>query len=134
MTNDQRSKILEFIDDLIKYKLDQLKIDKFIEKKKEFYSIEIDSGLPLIIPKGSPLGFSYGNKIIYFSVSENGNITLSKEEEVFTDVDIEISQKYFTIFKDFYIKKQNGVLNDIIDSSYSDLNLRRESNIGKLIM
>lgn len=130
MTKEQCDKITQFIDDLIEYKLDKIKFDNFITKKKEYYSIEIDSGVPLIIPGAFNLSFS--NQMIYFSVCEDGGIVLSREE-MYSDNDLVFAKKYFNILRDLYIKRQSEIIDNIVDKSYSDLKLRRESNIGKLI-
>ena len=130
MTKDQCDKITQFIDDLIEFKLDKIKLDHFISKKKEYYSIEIDSGVPLIL-KGA-FNLSFSNQMIYFSVCEDGGIVLSREE-MYTDNDQVFAKKYFNILRDLYIKRQSEIIDNIVDKSYSDLKLRRESNIGKLI-
>lgn len=129
MTKEQCDKIAQFIDDLIDYKLDKIKLDHFITKKKEYYSIEIDTGVPQIF--GS-LNLSFGNQMVYFSVCEDGSIVLSREE-VYTDTNQVFAKKYFNILRDLYIKRQSEIIDNIVDKSYSDLKLRRESNIGKLI-
>jgi hypothetical protein len=132
MTKEQCDKITQFINDLIEFKLDKMKLDHFISKKKEYYSIEIDSGVPLIITGLSSFNLSFSNQMIYFSVCEDGGIVLSREE-MYSDNDEVFAKKYFNILRDLYIKRQSEIIDNIVDKSYSDLKLRRESNIGKLI-
>lgn len=132
MTKEQCDKITQFINDLIEFKLDKMKLDHFISKKKEYYSIEIDSGVPLIITGLSSFNLSFSNQMIYFSVCEDGGIILSREE-MYSDNDQVFAKKYFNILRDLYIKRQSEIIDNIVDKSYSDLKLRRESNIGKLI-
>ncbi len=129
MTKEQSDKISQFINDIIEYKLDKLKIDHFITKKKEYYSIEIDTGVPQLL---GTLNISFSNQMVYFSVGEDGSIVLSREE-VFTDTDQVFAKKYFNILRNLYVKRQSEIIDNIVDKSYSDLKLRRESNIGKLI-
>jgi len=131
MTKDQSDKLSLFIDDLLDHRFDKLKFDFYTYRKKRNYSIEIDSG---VSQKPLSFGIVFGTQTIRFCVCEDGSITLYRDDyESFNDNDLVFARKYFDILQDKYIKKQNEIINSIIESSYIDLNLRRDSNISKLI-
>lgn len=133
MTEEQKEKISIFIDDLLKYKTNQLEFNFFISKKKINYSIEIDTGIP-IPTSNSMFQLSFGNQKIKFTVCEDGDITLIKDSyKMFHDNDVSFAKKYLDILHDKCIESQSKIIDNIVDSSYSDLKLRRDSNIGKLI-
>lgn len=134
MTKEQKDKLSVFIDDLLNYKEDLLTFDLFIKHKKKNYSIEIDTGVATK-PLSNTFSFNLGtNQKVYFRVCEDGEIILTRDDyESFSDNDKEFAGKYFNILKERYTKRQSKIIDEIVDSSYSDLKLRRDSNIGKLI-
>lgn len=132
MTQEMTNKISCFIDDLLEHRLDLLTLDFFISKKKRNYSIEIDTGVsckPMV-----NIGIIFGTQKVYFSVCEDGGMVLSRQDyDVFSDNDSVFAKKYFDKLQIAYTQRQIEIVDNIIDSSYSDLKLRRDSNIDKLI-
>ena len=133
MIKEQSDIISKFIDDLLLYKLQQLKFNCSTKRNVKTYSIDIDTGVP-IKTSNNLFGMSFGNQYVHFSVSDNGNIVFTRDDyDGFYSDDKILSSKYFKILESYYIKRQCETLNKIVDSGYSDLNLRRQSNLGKLI-
>lgn len=133
MKTELQNNLSVFIDDIIKYKFDDLKIEYFLEKKKYSYVIELKTGK---IVKDTCLNFIINeeeDKII-LTVCEDGCITLEKNTlDTFYDIDIDFCSKYFPIIKDAYHRKQKSILSLLLSTSYSDLGILRESNLDKLI-
>ena len=125
---------LEFIDDLIEYRLDEIEIDIYIDKKKySYYSIDIDT--KMISRTNNALGLSILTQRIHFCVCpETGLVTLSRDDyNDYKDTNIEFAKKYAEIITNANDRLKKDALDKIIDNSYKDLKLKRESNIRKLI-
>lgn len=133
MISEMENKLSAFIDDLIKYRYDDIEFYITTKRNNEIYHLEIDTKVPTK-PLGN-FGISFGNQKIIFSVSPNtGSVTLYRDDyKSFGIENMEFSKKYAEIIKNSYLDKQVKLLDDIVDNSYTDLNLKRESNLGKLI-
>lgn len=130
------NKLSEFIDDLIEYRFDEIKFDVYIQgrKKYKYYSLEIETNIKLKPSK--LLGFQFfDNQFIRFIICVNTNeITLHRDDyEDFVFTHIDLSNKYSKIIENLYLKKLDIYLNKIVNDSYKDLNLYRESNLGNLL-
>lgn len=128
-----RNKLSIFIDDLFEYRLEQLEIDIYTEKKKIYYSIDIDT--KIVCKTGNTFGLSLFTQRVHFCVCpESGLILLTRDDfNEYRDENHEFAKKYSDIISNAYLKKQKESLDSIIDSSYNDLKLKRDSNIRKLI-
>lgn len=135
VTDYMINKLSEFIDDLIEYRLEEIEIDIYTDKKKKefYYSIDIDT--KMISRTNNALGLSILTQRIHFCVCpETGLVILSRDDyNEYKDENIEFAKKYAKIITDVNIRLQKDALDKIIDNSYQDLKLKRESNIRKLI-
>jgi len=135
MTEEMRAKLSCFIDDLIEHRLNQLEIDIYADKKKklQYYSIDIDT--KITCRTNNTFGLSILTQRVHFCVCpQTGFILLTRDDfDEYRDEDIEFTKKYSEIIQSVYLKKQKDSLYDIVDSSYVDLKLQRDSNIRKLI-
>ena len=114
------SKLSLFIDDLLEYRLQEIEIDIYTDKKKKdfYYSIDIDT--KMISRTNNALGLSILTQRVHFCVSpQTGFVMLSRDD--------------YNDYKDVNIKLKKEALDKIIDSTYQDLKLQRDSNIKKLI-
>lgn len=130
MTNENRYKLSRFIDDLIEHRCDKLIFNIYLDKKKiKYYSIDIDTD---VIRKTN--GFSFLTQTIHFCVCpQKGSILLTRDDFAdYMDEDIDLSTKFSEIIQSLYLKKQKEALDNIIDNSYIDLKLQRDSNIKEL--
>ena len=130
MTTELKDKLSRFIDDLIEHRWDKLIFNIHIHKKKiKYYSIDIDTE---VIRKTNGLGFL--TQTIHFCVCpENGFISLTRNDFAdYIDEDIELANKFSEIIQSLYLRKQKEALDNIIDNSYIDLKLQRDSNIKEL--
>ena len=135
MTDYIKNKLSNFIDDLISHRLDELEFDIWSEKKKQsnyYYTIDLDTKIPT--NPQSTFGVSFSTQKIHLSVNTNGLILFMRDEfNEYKDEDLEFTKKYSNIIKNLYTQRQKEIVDKIIDSSYTDLKLQRESNIRKLI-
>jgi len=122
-----------FIDDIIKYKFDDLKIEYITEKKKCYYVIKLKTGKVI---KNIVHSFVLNDEddTIILTICDDGNITIEKNKlDTFYDKDIDFCSKYFPIIKEAYHRKQKSILSLLLSTSYNDLGILRESNLDKLI-
>lgn len=135
VTDYMISKLSLFIDDLLEYRLQEIEIDIYTDKKKKdfYYSIDIDT--KMISRTNNALGLSILTQRVHFCVSpQTGFVMLSRDDyNDYKDENIEFAKKYAEIISDVNIKLKKEALDKIIDSTYQDLKLQRDSNIKKLI-
>ena len=135
VTDYMINKLSEFIDDLLEYRLQEIEIDIYIDKKKKYsyYSIDIDTKITCRINNAH--GLSILTQRIHFCVSpESGLVLLLRDDfNEFRDEDFTFAKKYAEIISDVNMKLKKEALDKIIDSSYQDLKLQRDCNIKKLI-
>jgi hypothetical protein len=132
MTEYQKEKLSKFLDDLIEFRFDVCVFDAHRDKKFSYWSIDIDTTLP--IKSVSQNNFTQFQKI-HFAVSpDSGMVLLYKDNfDEYSVEDLEFAKKYSKIIQSCIDKKMNMALDNLIDSSYLDLKLHRDSNIKKLI-
>ena len=135
VTDYMINKLSLFIDDLLEYRLQEIEIDIYVDKKKKYsyYSIDIDT--KMVCKANNALGLSILTQRIHFCVSpESGLVLLIRDDfNEYRDEDFTFAKKYSEIISDVNIKLKKEALDKIIDSSYQDLKLQRDSNIKKLI-
>lgn len=135
MTEEMRSKLSIFIDDLIEYRSEQLDIDIYTDKRKKLYYYSIDIDTKIACKTNNTFGLSFITQTVHFCVCpQTGLVLLTRDDfNEYRDEDIEFSNKYSEVISKLYLKRQKDSLDDIINSSYTDLKLQRDSNIRKLI-
>lgn len=131
MTDYQKEKLSKFIDDLIEYKFDLIWFDSHLDRKKEYFTIDVDTLVPV---KNNTASFSVTQKVHFAVSTTTGLVLLYKDDyEDFRTHDLEFAKKYSEIIKNCINKKLDECLDGIVNSTYAELKIQRESNIKKLI-
>lgn len=138
MTKEVCNRLENFLYLLLDYKLELIEIDIYVtekyKKKSRYFTFNIDTLVPQK-PTGSTFGLSFGTQKVYFSVCiDDGYILLTKDDyESFKDYDIDFALKWSKIIEEKHRLKQKSIVDNIINSTTSELRLSRENNIKKLI-
>ncbi len=128
-------KIQEFITILLESKLELTQFDIYTtekyKKKKNWYSFRVDTGIPV---KASGFGFSFMNQNVSFSVCvDDGSILLEKDDyQTFKETDVDFANECAKLIEEKYRIKQVIIVDNIINTTNTELKLNRESNISKL--
>lgn len=129
------NKLSTFIDDLLEHRLNEIEIDIYTDKKGKniYYSIDIDT--KMVSKTNNTFGLSVLTQRVHFCVCpQTGFIMLSRDDyNDYKDQNFDFSDKYSKIINEKHLQIQKESLDKIIDSSYQDLKLQRDSNIRKLI-
>ena len=129
------NKLSTFIDDLLEHRLNEIEIDIYTDKKGKniYYSIDIDT--KMVSKTNNTFGLSVLTQRVHFCVCpQTGFIMLSRDDyNDYKDQNFDFSDKYSKIINEKHLQMQKDALDKIIDSSYQDLKLQRDSNIRKLI-
>ena len=132
---DQMIKLSNFIDDLLEHRLEDLEFDIYTDKKKKlnYFALEIDT--KKVCKSNNNFQFNFITQKVRLCVCpETGYIILTRDDyRTVETTDLEFTKKYSTIIKDANEKRLIESLDKIIDDTYIDLKLQRESNIRKLI-
>lgn len=131
MTEYQKEKLSRFIDDLIEFKFYDINFDSHQDKKLTYYSIDVDT----LVPIKTSLATGLVTQKVHFAVSpDSGMVLLWKDDyEEFRTKDLEFAKKYSRIISEANSKKMTEFLDQIIDSTYSELKLQRDASIKKLL-
>lgn len=131
MTDYQKEKLSRFVDDLIEFKFYDISFDTHQDRKIKYYSIEVDTLAPIKSNNSSGLI----TQKVHFAVSaDSGMVLLWKDDyEEFRTTDLEFAKKYTKIIQEAHSRKITETLDGIIDSTYSELKLRRDASIKKLL-
>ena len=135
VTDYMVNKLSTFIDDLLEHRLNEIEIDIYTDKKGKniYYSVDIDT--KMISKTNNTFGLSILTQRIHFCVCpQTGFVMLSRDDyNDYKDISFDFTDKYSKIINEKYLQMQKDALDKIIDSSYQDLKLQRDSNIRKLI-
>lgn len=135
VTDYMISKLSIFIDDLLEHRLDEIEIDIYTDKKGKniYYSIDIDT--KVVSKVNNTFGLSILTQRVHFCVCpKTGFVLLTRDDyNDYKDQNFDFSDKYSKIINEKHLQMQKDALDKIIDSSYQDLKLQRDSNIRKLI-
>ena len=131
MTDYQKEKLSRFIEDLIEFKFYDITFDSHQDKKLNYYSLDVDT----LVPIKSTLTTGLVTQRVHFAVSpDSGMVLLWKDDyEEFRTKDLEFAKKYSRIISEAQSKKMTEYLDQIIDTTYSELKLQRDASIKKLI-
>jgi len=135
MKSEILPKLSNFIDDLLEHRLDDLEFDIYTDKKKKlnYFALEIDT--KKVCKSNNTFQFNFITQKVRLCVCpETGYIILTRDDYRTVELtDLEFSNKYSIIIKDAKDARLKESANKIIDDTYNDLKLQRESNIRKLI-
>lgn len=128
-------KLSNFIDDLLEHRLEDLEFDIYTDKRKKlnYFALEIDTRK--VCKSNNSFQFNFITQKVRLCVCpDTGYIILTRDDYRTVEItDMEFSSKYSTIINEANEKRLKESLDKIIDDTYIDLKLQRESNIRKLI-
>jgi len=135
MKSEILHKLSNFIDDLLDHRLEDLEFDIYTDKKKKlnYFALEVDT--KKVCKSNNNFQFNFITQKVRVCVCpETGYIILTRDDYRTVELtDLEFTSKYSTIIKEANDSRLKDSVDKIINDTYNDLKLQRESNIRKLI-